>query len=401
MSLLLAPVLNETSPEAPSSDLGVMLTGGGAHAAYQAGLLLGIARHFPNLKFNVITGVSAGAINAALLAAGEGSLKEKATQLAEIWSALEYEHIFRLQFSSLLPFRNKVASMFPKRRWIRPRALVDATPLRRLLRRVLRARDRGPIEGIKRNLRSGELTAVALTTLDYSTGQTVRWVQGRNSDDLESPNRRSVSTMLTLDHVMASAALPLVFPAVRIGDTWHGDGSIRLAAPLSAAVHLGAARILAMSTAYQSASEETPRAGARTYPPVARILSHLADAVFLDVIDEDVERMTRMNEMLREMPEGTRNGFRQIDLCVLRPSVVLGTLAAPYEKNLPRQIKLLASAIGARRTDSGDFLSLLMFDPGYMAKLIELGERDVAMRLDHLRAFFGDVHSTSQQSNAL
>ena len=367
-----------------------MLTGGGARAAYQVGLLLGIARHFPNLKFQVITGVSAGAINASFLAANEGTLIEKAEMLADIWCELSCENIFRFDLRSMLPFRSALASLFPRHHWTwsRPRGLVDTTPLRRMLRRVLNARDRGPIDGIKRNLRSGDLKAVALTTLDYSTGQTVRWVQGRDVDVFEGPNRRSVAADLTIEHVMASASLPFVFPAVHIGNQWHGDGGIRLVAPLSAAVHHGAARVLAMSTGYQRTPEEAQHPVVLGYPPAAQILSQLVNAVFLDVIDEDVARMERMNEMITKMPPGERNGFRPIDLCVLRPTTDLGVLAAEYEKYLPRKIKFITRALGAKETESPDFVSLLMFEPRYMRKLIEIGAHDIESRIDELRSFF-------------
>src|SRR5205085_7631255 len=268
--LAVEPILEPASHENRGNDLAVMLTGGGARAAYQVGLLLGIARHFPNLRFQVITGVSAGAINASFLAANEGSLIEKAERLADIWCDLTCDHIFRFDLHAMMPFRSALAPFFPRHRWTRtrPHGFVDTTPLRRMLRRVLSARDRGPIDGIKRNLRTGEINAVALTTLDYSTGQTVRWVQGRNNIEVfDGPNRRSVPTDLTIDHVMASAALPFVFPAVNIDNQWHGDGGIRLAAPLSAAVHLGATRILAMSTGYQRTPEEAGRPFVIGYPP--------------------------------------------------------------------------------------------------------------------------------------
>jgi len=377
-------------PILETSDLAVMFTGGGARAAYQVGLIAGLARHFPRLKIQVITGVSAGAINAAFLATAEGTLREKSERLVELWCALECEDIFRFDVRRLLPFRSALASMFPKGRWRRDGGLLDTTPLRRLLRRALDARDRGPIDGVKRNLRSGDVKAVALTTLDYSTGQTVRWVQGRNVDVFEGPNRRSVPTELTLDHVMASAALPFVFPAVNIGSEWHGDGGIRLAAPLSAAVHLGATRILAMSTGYQRTPEEAERPVVQGYPPAGQIISQLVNAVFLDVIDEDVARMERMNEMIQKMPEDDRNGFRPIDLCVLRPSLDLGVLAAEYERYLPRRIKFITRALGAKETESPDFVSLLMFEPNYMQRLVDLGIEDVEQRLDELRVFLPD-----------
>jgi len=385
-----APILGPAGEASPSRDLAVMLTGGGARAAYQVGLLAGLARHFPHLKFQIITGVSAGAINASYLAAADGTLREKAERLADIWCALECEHIFRFDFYRMLPFRSALASIFPKRRWRRYGGLLDTTPLRRLLRRVLNARDRGAIDGIRRNLRYGDLKAVALTTLDYSTGQTVRWVQGRNVDVFEGPNRRSVPAELTLDHVMASASLPFVFPAVKIGNEWHGDGGIRLAAPLSAAVHLGATRILAMSTGYQRTPEEADRPVVDGYPPAGQIISQLVNAVFLDVIDEDVARMERMNEMIQKMPANDRNGFRPIDLCVLRPSLDLGVLAAEYERDLPTRIKVITRALGAKETESPDFVSLLMFTPKYMRRLLDLGVYDVEQRLDELHLFLAD-----------
>jgi NTE family protein len=218
----------------------------------------------------------------------------------------------------------------------------------------------------------------------------VRWVQGRNHDVFEGPNRRTAATDLTIDHVMASAALPFIFPAVRIGHEWHGDGGIRLAAPLSSAVHLGATRILAMSTGYQRTPEEALHHVVEGYPPAAQILSQLVNAIFLDVIDEDVARMARMNEMIGKMPAHERNGFRPIDLCVMRPSIDIGVLAAEYERYLPRKIKLITRALGAKETESPDFVSLLMFVPQYTQRLIEVGENDVRSRLDELRTFFGD-----------
>jgi len=372
-------------------ELAVMLTGGGARAAYQVGLLRGIARYFPAIQFRVISGVSAGAINAIYLATQEGSLPDKVKGLAELWCELECHHIFRFDFRSLLPFRSALASVFPGRRWTRPRGMVDTNPLRDLLRRILATDDpHAAIEGIRQNIASGQLHAVSLITLDYSSGQSVRWVQGRDVDTFEGPNRRSATTELTVDHVMASAALPFVFPAVQIANRWHGDGGIRLAAPLSSPVHLGATRILAMSTGYQRTPEEAQHPVVQGYPPTAQILSQLVNAVFLDVIDEDVARMERMNEMIRKMPENDRNGFRPVDLFVLRPSVDLSVLAAEYEKYLPRSLKLITRAMGAKETESPDFLSLLMFEPRYTKRLIEIGERDVESRLDELRVFFAE-----------
>jgi NTE family protein len=386
------PHLAEVSSNS-SGDLAVMLTGGGARAAYQVGLLKGISQHFPRLRFKIVTGVSAGAINAIYLAAHSGTLAEKARKLDAMWCELNCNSIYQFDWKTFLPFRTALASISPRRnKWAKTRqkALVDTTPLRDLMSRVLNTPPGEPIEGIEENIRNGDLTALALMTLDYSTGQTVRWVQGRNFDYFDGPNRRSERTQFTVEHVLASAALPFVFPAVRIGSEWHGDGGIRLAAPLSPAVHLGARRIIAMSTGYQRTPAEEATPAVSGYPPAAQILSQMVNAVFLDAIDEDVVRMQRMNELLHAIPEQQRGGLKPIDLLVLRPSVDLGKLAGDYERYLPRKMKLLVRALGVKETDSPDFISMLLFEPTFTRRIIDLGEADVHGRLAEIRAFLGE-----------
>ncbi len=379
-----------------------MLTGGGARAAYQVGLLRGIAKHFPDLRFQIITGVSAGAINAVFLAAHEGTLNEKTSALYDLWCTLECQHIFRFDVRSMLPFRSALASIFPRKRWSRPRGVVDTSPLRELLRRVLDTPPGRPIRGIGRNIENGWLRSVALMTLDYNTGQSVRWVQGRESgDNFDGPNRRVVDTELTLEHVLASAALPFVFPAVRLGTQWHGDGGIRLAAPLSPAVQLGASRVIAMSTGYQRSMDEASTPTVSGYPPTAQILNQMVNSIFLDAIDEDVARMERMNDLLRRIDPSERDGLRPIDLLVLRPQQDLGKLAAEYEHYLPRSIKFVTRALGAKQTESPDFVSLLMFEPHYTKRLIEIGEQDVETQLDKVRAFLGGSEESAESANLI
>jgi NTE family protein len=375
-----------------NADLAIMLTGGGARAAYQVGLLKGIARHFPNLRIDILTGVSAGAINAVWLAAHNGTLVEKARQLEAMWMELSCRSIYKIDWKALLPFRSAIASILPKKNRLsraRPHGFLDSSPLRNLLCRSLGIAPWMPIPGIEENLRYGNLSSLALMTLDYSTGQTVRWVQGRYFDVHEGPNRRTEPTQFTIEHVMASSALPFVFPAVRIGSEWHGDGGIRLAAPLSSAVHLGASRIIAMSTGNQRSPDE-PIPLLMGYPPAAQILNQLVNAIFIDAIDEDVARMQRMNEMLEKMRPEDRDGLKPIDLLVLRPSADLGKLATDCDRYLPRELKLLMRAIGVRETESADSMSLLLFEPVYTKRLIEAGEADVEKRIDEIRAFLGE-----------
>ena len=180
-----------------------------------------------------------------------------------------------------------------------------------------------------------------------------------------------------------------VFPAVRIGNAFHGDGSIRMAAPLSPAVQLGAPRIIAMSTGYLRNPEEASHQVVTGYPPAAQILGQLVNAIFLDGIEEDVARMERMNDLLRKMAPHERNGMKPIDLLVLRPSIDLGKLAGDHERFLPRKLKLLVRAMGVKETESPDFVSLLMFEPAYTQRIIEIGEADVESRLSEIRTFLG------------
>ncbi|MEA2236860.1 MAG: hypothetical protein QOC81_1584 [Thermoanaerobaculia bacterium] len=383
------------SPE-PAGDLAVMLTGGGARAAYQVGLVKGLARHFPNLRFQIITGVSAGAINAIFLAAHDGSLREAADALANLWRELECRHVFRPNYAALLPFRTALNAVLPPSMSKRPHGMLNAGPLAQTLREAYHCPARNqPIAGIQRNLARGELKAVALLGLDYTTGQNVRWTQGRSDPIFEGPNRRTAPTEITVEHVLASAALPFVFPAVKIASRWYGDGGIRLAAPLSSAVHLGATRILAMSTGYQRTPDEANTPAVHGYPPAAQIMGQLINAIFLDVIDEDVNRMERMNEMIEKLDSSQRNGFKPVDLLVLRPSEDLGKIAGAHEKYLPRNLKLLTRALGTRETESPDFISMLMFEPHYTTVLMEIGENDVASRLDELSAFLGQPSASA------
>ncbi len=366
--------------------LGIVLTGGGARGAYQVGVLRGIARHFPDLRFPIITGTSAGAINAIYLAAHPGSPAEAAEDLCRLWGKLEFSDVFRVDSWSLA--RNTL-------RWAsglglgvgsgnKMLGLLDTEPLRGLLRRELGTNNEIP--NIERNIAAGRLDAVALMTVKYSTGQTLSWVQGRDIETWERPARRSLKTELTVEHVMASAALPLMFPAVQLDGEWFGDGGIRMAAPLSPALHLGAKRILAISNQYPRSQKEANQPTSNVYPPPAQIAGNLLNAIFLDVLDQDVERLERLNRLLRKLPPEEREGMEPVDILMMRPSEDLGRLSAQYEPRLPKSFRFLTRNLGTRKTDSPDSLSLLMFQGDYMKRLIEVGERDAESRIDEIRA---------------
>ena len=321
----------------PKGTLAIVLTGGGARAAYQVGFLRCLARHMPETRVPIITGISSGAINAAFLAAYSGEMTKAVDELSELWCGLTPERVFQVGTWPLT--RNLLrwaARLISGGAFSAPaaRSLVDTTPLSDLLHRELASPD-GHIQGIEDNLCQGTLTAVALSTLDYSTGQTVTWVQGCDIDEWRRPNRLGVKCQLTVNHIMASAALPLIFPAIQLENSWYGDGGIRMSAPLAPAIHLGADRILALSTRYDRSDDKAAQPNITGYPPPAQVAGKLLNAIFLDSIDQDAERLRRINGLLDSLPLEERNGLRPIDLLVLRPSQDLGKLSANYEPKLP------------------------------------------------------------------
>lgn len=377
--------------EGREGDLAIVLPGGGARAAYQTGVLRCLARELPHLRFPIITGVSAGAINAAFLAAHAGLLPEATRALCETWARLKVEDIFRADPPSLSKlFTRWAARLVSGGSAMAPnvRGLVDTQPLYATIQRASPTVD-GEIIGIERNLERGRLKAIALTALNYSTGQTITWVQGAGFQHWSQPEHQSVPARISVDHVMASAALPLFFPAVRLGDSWFGDGGVRLSTPLVPALRLGATRILAISPRYEPSFAEADRPKSLGYPPPAQILSHLMDSVFLDVLDEDVRRLKSLNPLIAKLPPEERGGLRPVDIRVLRPSRNLAKLASEYEPRLPPAFRYLTRSLGTRETEGSDFLSMVMFQEDYLARLIEIGEEDAAARLPEVRELVG------------
>jgi len=380
---------NTREGTAGPGDLALVLTGGGARAAYQVGVIRHLSMRYPGLRIPIITGVSAGAINAAHMAAHHGSFRQAGEELTGLWSHLTVDDVFRTDFRSL--YRQVI-------RWskqlvsgggggpIRVKGLVDTEPLRKFLTEALHA-VKSELTGISYNLERGRLKAIALSTSNYSTGQSITWVQGRGITHWERPNRRSRLAMLSVEHVMASAALPLMFPAVQIGDEWYGDGGIRLTAPLSPALHLGANRILAISTRHERSFAEANVPSVSGYPPPAQIAGVLMNSVFLDLLDQDAHRLRMMNELLERLPEGgDRMGMRPVHLVTMRPSVDLGKLANKYEPELPTAFRFLTRGLGTKETEAPDFLSLVMFQPNYLQELIAVGEADAERRSEELAA---------------
>ena len=384
-----AAPLSTVSTPARRDDLAIVLDGGGARAAYQVGLLRWLARKHPDLRLPMMTGVSAGAINAAFLASHPGPFTTAVEDLARLWGSLTVEHVFRVDSGSLLGNVGYWGMRLVSGGRVLPpplRGLVDTAPLRRTLEDALDLEEQGEIAGIKRNLEANRLVGVAVVTSSYTTGRSVAWVEGRNIEDWERPSRLSRQTRITVDHVMASTALPLLFPAVQLDRHWYGDGGIRLITPLSPAIHLGANRLLAFSTRYPRSRNEAERPQVLGYPPPMQIAGQLLNAIFLDDHDRDALNLARLNVLLADLPEEKRRGMRMIDLVFIRPSQDIGRLAADFEVRLPPLFRHLLRGAGARETTSPDLLSLLMFDPAYLKLLMEIGEADAESRADDIEA---------------
>ncbi|HET9370973.1 MAG TPA: patatin-like phospholipase family protein [Vicinamibacterales bacterium] len=373
--------------------LGLVLSGGGARAAYQVGVLQFLSREVPFAIPEILTGVSAGGINAAFLAARQEPFPRRVDELAEMWSNLRIDEVFRVDqdlWWRAIRWAGRLAS--GGKSPLRPaKSLVDTQPLRELLERELHATLGGTIEGINRSLHAGWLSAFALTASSYTTGQSITWVQTREDCAMpswERPQRKSEACALRVDHVMASAALPFFFPAIEINGAWYGDGGIRLTAPLSPAIHLGATRILAVTTRYARTREEADRPVITAYPPPAQVAGVLFNAIFLDLLDGDALHLRQINELIAELPPERWDGLRPIELFVLRPSEDLGRLANAYEAELPKAFRFLTRGLGTKETRSNDMLSLVMFQTDYCRRLIELGESDARKRRDEFAAFF-------------
>jgi NTE family protein len=373
--------------------LALVLTGGGARAAYQVGFLSHLASRYPDLSPGVLTGVSAGGMIATHIASRPGNFANSIADLLKVWHGLRMDDVFRVEPRELttrmarwaLRLMSGGAPGAPK-----ARILVDTTPLREFLCRTLEVDEEGRFPGIARNLEAKRLCAITLTASSYSTGQSITWVQGADGCGVRTwdrPQRRGIDTALRVDHVMASSALPLFFPAIQVDGGWYGDGGIRLTAPLSPAVHLGARRIMAVSTRYAPSREEAEAVTVNGYPPPAQVAGVLLNALFLDLLDADALRLQQINDLIDRLPRWRRKGLRHINMLVLRPSQDLGKLANEFEADLPKTFRFLVRGLGSRETRSNDMLSLLMFQQDYIRRLIELGESDAKARAGQIEAF--------------
>jgi len=378
---------NPSAPTPNSVRQALVLSGGGARAAYQVGCLRHIAKAIPEYRPKILTGVSAGAINAAQLAAYRGDWSDAVERLSELWLSLETNNVYHADFRHVsrrvLHWGLRVLSGGRLGRGD-VRGMVDSTPLQQFLHTHLLEQD-GRIVGIDENLQEAVIDAVAIITTNYASGRSEAWVQSINENLWQKGQLTSKSAELTVPHILASAALPMFFPAISLDGQWHGDGGIRLNAPLSPAMHLGAERILAVSPRAAEGGESN--SVSEPHPSPAQIAGVLLNSVFLDLLDFDALQMQRINDLLAQIPAAQWDGFRPVDVMVLRPKEDLGELARAHELELPKAFRFFGQGLGDKRESSADALSMVMFEPEYLRLLMLLGEQDTAARSEEIRDF--------------
>ena len=395
------------TPTTSPAPAGLVLTGGGARAAYQVGVLKALARLRRECRaagphpFPIITGTSAGAINAAALPCHADHFDRAVASLAQVWSGMRAEQVYRADSLGVLRtgagWLGLLSLGWAIARWrrLRPRSLLDNTPLAELLQRMVR------LERLQEVMQAGHLRALAVSASSYSAGHHLTFYEAAEALAPWSRSQRlALPCRLTHAHLLASSAIPFVFPAVPLTvhgrREWFGDGSMRQAAPISPAVHLGAERILVVGAGRMHEPPET-RPGGDDYPSLAQIAGHAMSSIFLDTLAVDIERLQRINHTLALLPPQARarTTLRPIEVLVIAPSQRLDDIAARHLHQLPAPVRALLRGVGVSAAAQGHaasgtaLASYLLFEAAYTRELMALGEADTRARREEVLAFFG------------
>ena len=368
----------------------LILTGGGARAAYQVGVLKAISEFLPRRAhnpFSVICGTSAGAFNAVTLAINAQRFRTGVQYLETVWKNFTVQDVYRSDpigvfLNSARWFVGLIMSTFGSNK-LNCVSLLDNTPLVKMLEKAL------PDGKVQENIDAGYLHALNITASGYGSGQSVNFYQSAAGIVPWTRARRmGISTQIEAKHLLASSAIPFIFPAVRINREFFGDGSMRQIAPISPALRLGANRVLIIGTGRQ---EEVPvnREQIDDYPSLARIAGHSLDSIFLDSLEVDVERLQRINHTVGLLPEEVQQhtSLRKIEVLVITPSQPIEKIAGRYAKQLPWAIRFLLRGVGAMRRSGANLVSYLLFDKDFCRALIDLGYQDAMGKKQEILAF--------------
>jgi len=372
----------------------LILSGGGARAAYQVGVLQALAEILPDENANpfpIICGTSAGAINALALAAHPGNFKESVHALANMWCNLTvgdvYLHSWWDIFKGLGVLGLSLFNQGIGRK--KPLSLLDNSPLWDLLG------SRIPFHNINQSITSGKLLAVSVSAMGYSSGHTVSFFQGHESISGWNRYRRAgVATPLRLEHLIASSAIPTIFPAVRIDREYFGDGALRQLAPISPALHLGAESLFVIGVSgNRSSAKPNKRLPAKHSPSMGQIVGHLLNSAFVDSLEGDLEHMELINKLIKLIPEEQKKSsalnLRAVENMVISPSSPLDVIAGRNVRYLPESLRFFLRAIGATAKGGGaTAASYLLFSPEFITELMELGRQDALAEAEAIKRFF-------------
>ena len=372
---------------------GLVLTGGGARAAYQVGVLKGIASILPRSVYNpfpIICGTSAGAINALSIAGRAGPFRLRTKKLEGIWHNLRAPDVYRTDFFGVAANAFHVMASFLHSGYGigRPISLLDNAPLRQLLENYVK------FDYLDTAIGNGELEAIAISAMSYASGQSVTFFQGHEQiDPWTRARRRGEKTAITIDHLMASTAIPSLFPAVKLDGGYFGDGAVRQLKPISPALHMGAKQLLIIGVS-DNATIKPPQPAADHSPSIAQIVGHMFNSAFIDSVESDLETLRAINRLAEVLPESLRanNGMTDmnpIDVLSISPSQSIDQIAQEHIHELPRSLKLFLKLTGATAQGGGtSAASYLLFEPGFCRKLIDLGYQDALAQQDSIKTFF-------------
>ncbi|HET9337963.1 MAG TPA: patatin-like phospholipase family protein [Casimicrobiaceae bacterium] len=374
----------------PVDPTALILSGGGARAAYQVGALRALARLVKRgspLPFPILCGTSAGAINAATLAIHADDFRRGVARLIRWWRRIRVPHVYRADLTSLSRhgMRWLADVLIGRTGPDEAAAMLDNSPLGQLLREAI------DFARVDDRLRDGTLTALAINATSYSTGFAITFFAGGPS---ASPWRRlrreGRAAKLSVDHLLASTAIPFVFPAVRLDGDWFMDGSVRQLTPLSPALHLGARRVLVLAVGQFAGQRDAPPPQPG-YPSFAQTAGHALSSIFLDNLGADLERLQQLNRLASVVPadEVARRGLKigHVDALVIAPTRDLGETALRYADQLPAGVRYLLRGFGSTRGTGANLTSYLLFQPGFVRALLALGYADAMARRDEVDAF--------------